>query len=224
MLWLLRVVAGADRGRMIGVEPGVELRVGHAPAADLRLEDPSVSAVHARLVVRERDLELFDEGSAAGVFVDGARVERATVGHDARLGIGSVVIKVTKDYAPAGIEIVSNGRPRAPVRHHARVFDRKGGSFDEVPLDDLLRILMTSPLTKTLELDCREGWAEIVIAGGAIAGLTVHLHEADAAFPSDPAPAILRMLRWHGQYELRNGGRASLDRPVPITEVLEPSR
>jgi len=64
-------------------------RVGRSVAADIRLDDPSVSRRHA-LLVSERDesLRILDDRSLNGVFVNGELVEWGTVldGDELRIG------------------------------------------------------------------------------------------------------------------------------------------
>lgn len=56
-----------------------QLKVGRSTGCELRIDDASVSGVHARLVVDNGRLRIFDAGSANGVFVNGARVNDAWI-------------------------------------------------------------------------------------------------------------------------------------------------
>ncbi|MEL6187928.1 MAG: ATP-binding protein [Myxococcota bacterium] len=59
--------------------------IGRDPAADLTIEDPTVSRVHAQIEVSRDGVVLSDLGSRHGTFIDGQRVESA------ELFAGSVV-------------------------------------------------------------------------------------------------------------------------------------
>ncbi|HSI80402.1 MAG TPA: FHA domain-containing protein [Solirubrobacterales bacterium] len=64
-------------------------RIGRSAAADIKLDDPTVSRRHA-LVVRtpEGDLRALDDRSLNGLFVNGRRVEWSRLGEGDELEIG----------------------------------------------------------------------------------------------------------------------------------------
>jgi FHA domain len=64
-------------------------RIGRSFAADIRLDDPSVSRRHA-LVVAEpgKDLRVLDDRSLNGVFVNGAKVDWGRLADGDELTIG----------------------------------------------------------------------------------------------------------------------------------------
>jgi len=74
--------------RVFAIEPGWT-RIGRSVAADVRLDDPSVSRRHA-LIVSEPDksLRLLDDRSLNGVFVNGKLVEWAKLKDGDELTIG----------------------------------------------------------------------------------------------------------------------------------------
>ncbi|HEX6918314.1 MAG TPA: FHA domain-containing protein, partial [Phycicoccus sp.] len=70
----LAVVGGPDAGRSRPLlPPGLD--VGRGPSSGLRVEDPSLSRVHARVLVDADGVRVEDLGSSNGVLVDGVRVE-----------------------------------------------------------------------------------------------------------------------------------------------------
>jgi transcriptional regulator with AAA-type ATPase domain len=74
------------------LEEGQTIVVGSGPSAELRIADRSVSATHCALAVEAGRLLVRDLGSKNGVFVGGARVERADVGPGASFVVGRVVL------------------------------------------------------------------------------------------------------------------------------------
>lgn len=62
--------------------------LGRDPACDLALNDPSVSARHAELIVSDRGLRVRDLGSTCGTKVNGERVAEATLQAGDRLALG----------------------------------------------------------------------------------------------------------------------------------------
>ena len=70
----------------VGIPP---LEIGREPGAGLVLDDPNVSRVHAQLQVRpDGAVELLDQRSANGTFVNGERIDRHLLqaGDDVRIG------------------------------------------------------------------------------------------------------------------------------------------
>jgi len=53
---------------------GRRILVGRAPSADLRLDDPRVSRLHARIEMRDDGVYVEDLGSRNGTTVDGCAV------------------------------------------------------------------------------------------------------------------------------------------------------
>ena len=76
--------------------PGATLSIGRAADAALRLDHPSVSRAHAELAFDGAHWELRDLDSKNGSFVDGIRVQRATLLRPCWLRFGDVY----GEYAP----------------------------------------------------------------------------------------------------------------------------
>ncbi|MCP3962225.1 MAG: FHA domain-containing protein [bacterium] len=69
-------------------------RIGRTFASDLVLPDIEVSREHAALRVTPEGLEIEDLGSRNGCFVDGRRIDRATVAPGAEVRFGAVTLQV----------------------------------------------------------------------------------------------------------------------------------
>ncbi len=81
------------------------LTIGRAPASDLRLEDASVSRVHARIEVGSNGTALEDLGSSYGTFLDGRQVsQRTPLAAGMRIELGDCRLEVAErvDRAAAG--------------------------------------------------------------------------------------------------------------------------
>jgi putative peptide zinc metalloprotease protein len=81
------------------------LVIGRAAASDLRLDDPSVSRIHAQIELDERGAGLQDAGSSYGTFVDGRRLSERVVLHAGmRIDLGDRRLEVADrtDAAAAG--------------------------------------------------------------------------------------------------------------------------
>jgi hypothetical protein len=68
------------------------VRLGRSFAADLRLENPTVSRRHAILSREDDGWVLLDDRSANGSWVDGQRVTRAPLRDGARIRLGNVAM------------------------------------------------------------------------------------------------------------------------------------
>jgi ABC transport system ATP-binding/permease protein len=71
-----------------------ELNVGRGDNNDIKLDGLQISTRHARLVRAGNDTVIDDLGSTNGVYANGVRVSRQTVGPDDSVQIGAFVIRV----------------------------------------------------------------------------------------------------------------------------------
>lgn len=89
----VHVIAGPDAGTVADIT-GDSLSIGRSPTAGLRLRDPLVSRVHARILLAETPVVL-DSGSAHGTVVGGRTITRSTpVGYGERITLGSTVLVI----------------------------------------------------------------------------------------------------------------------------------
>ena len=75
---------------------GRRVLVGRAPSADLRLDDPRVSRLHARIEMREDGVYVEDLGSRNGTTVDGEPVSvprRLEVDDEVTVGAAALVFR-----------------------------------------------------------------------------------------------------------------------------------
>jgi pSer/pThr/pTyr-binding forkhead associated (FHA) protein len=81
-------------GESLLVPLGVEvLRIGRGLAADLRLDENSVSRRHAIVVQDEQGTRILDDRSSNGTFVNGRRVEQAQLSHGDEVMLGRVALR-----------------------------------------------------------------------------------------------------------------------------------
>jgi S1-C subfamily serine protease len=101
-MWLV-IESGPEAGRSARIE-GPRFTIGSAADCGLRIEHPDVAAHHATIVLgRDGHLELRDEGSPEGVFVEGERVtEPVALNGDEKLRLGNDVLLSLSMDQPAG--------------------------------------------------------------------------------------------------------------------------
>src|SRR5689334_1644141 len=76
------------------------IKVGKVPASHLRLEDETVSRMHAVIeATSPTDVRIIDLGSTTGTFVNGAKINKATLQSGDTLQIGDTRIEVTIEAA-----------------------------------------------------------------------------------------------------------------------------
>jgi pSer/pThr/pTyr-binding forkhead associated (FHA) protein len=95
--------SGLEHGRYLEVQGPRErllvrlereiTRIGRGLAADLRLDENSVSRRHAMLVHDAAGARILDDRSSNGTFVNGRRVEQATLKSGDELMLGRVVLR-----------------------------------------------------------------------------------------------------------------------------------
>ncbi|HYH58296.1 MAG TPA: trypsin-like peptidase domain-containing protein [Thermoleophilaceae bacterium] len=100
-MWLV-IESGPSEGRSVRIR-GERVTIGSAPDCDLRVEHDDVEPHHATIVVgRDGHLELRDEGSREGVFVEGERVtEPVPLNGDERVRLGNDVLLALSMDEPA---------------------------------------------------------------------------------------------------------------------------
>ena len=83
-----------EHGGCIVLELGGEsMRVGRSPAADLVVDDASVSRRHAVFVRRDERTVILDDRSRNGIVVNGARVQEAALDDGDRIALGNVTLR-----------------------------------------------------------------------------------------------------------------------------------
>jgi S1-C subfamily serine protease/pSer/pThr/pTyr-binding forkhead associated (FHA) protein len=97
----LRPAAGGARLRLD--ESGRAQTIGRGPGVDLTIADDTVSKVHARLVCDPATgrVRITDLGSSNGTYVDGTRITESEAAPGARLRLGTVELRLTREAAVA---------------------------------------------------------------------------------------------------------------------------
>ena len=86
------VVYGANLGKAYYLQQPEQI-VGRSLTCDIQLDEDSVSRAHARIAVEHQVTTVCDLDSTNGVFVNGHRVQRATLKDGDRLHLGETVLK-----------------------------------------------------------------------------------------------------------------------------------
>ena len=92
----LIVVAGPDRGKVFPLHPTDTMLIGRSRATATRLSDPHVSRVHCELSRQGSDILISDFDSAAGTFINGARIKQQVLRPGEVLRIGSTHLQLLR--------------------------------------------------------------------------------------------------------------------------------
>lgn len=87
----LAVILGADAGKVFRIDkPRVVL--GRGAGCDIQLTDSEVSRRHAMLEIRGDEVSIKDLGSTNGTFVDGVKVNQATLESQQEFSLGTTTL------------------------------------------------------------------------------------------------------------------------------------
>ena len=87
----LIVLAGSDVGKMFKLEDG-ETVLGRSHRADIKLDDDSISRMHAKLVLSENDVHVEDLNSSNGTMVNGERIAYQNLRDGDKIRLGETTI------------------------------------------------------------------------------------------------------------------------------------
>lgn len=120
------------------VEDGASVRIGREETCGFRLPHPSVSRTHARLDHGDAGWRLRDEGSKNGCFVDGARVDEATLAGPCWLRFGDVYCEFEPISASRADALASGDRDRR-ARSQAMTLRLRSAQRQDEVIEDIVR-------------------------------------------------------------------------------------
>ena len=95
-MWLLKTSGDADPAFSFRILPGNIKTIGRSAGAEFIVDAALVSRVHCRLTAGATELQVIDLDSTNGTFVNGKRVDEATLKEGDRLGVGRVELVVSR--------------------------------------------------------------------------------------------------------------------------------
>jgi pSer/pThr/pTyr-binding forkhead associated (FHA) protein len=98
-MWILRALGvETDNALTYRLLPGHVKTAGRSPRSDFVIDAPLVSRLHCRLTVSEEGIvEVQDLDSTNGTWINGERVQRATLADGAVLKIGRAEMVLERD-------------------------------------------------------------------------------------------------------------------------------
>ena len=129
-------LTSTDGAHSFELKEGATLVVGRAPTSDVPVIDPTISRRHAEVDYRDGTIVVRDLGSSNGTFVNGMRVEEATVGAGDTITFGKVGFRVQR------VSIST------PARHSGPTAKAPGATIvRQLPVRDQSLAGMQSPLS-----------------------------------------------------------------------------
>jgi hypothetical protein len=185
------------------------------------LVEEMVSRRHAHIQMQSGVITIEDLGSTNGTFVNGEKIQRATLREGDRVLIGTSILKVVS----VGVQGPESRReaprmPRVTARQRGRGEEgpRMTGNLEEIPLPDLLQLFGTSRKDGVLVIRTESRTGRIYLDKGLIHFASI---EGQPELPS--VKAVYRMLGWlQGLFELDPPSAQRFDNPVNanVQEVL----
>jgi pSer/pThr/pTyr-binding forkhead associated (FHA) protein len=165
-----------------------------------------VSRRHARITMEQGVVSIEDLGSTNGTFVNGEKIQRATLQEGDRVLIGTSILKLVSvpvERVPrAGshklVEKAPTLQQNEPVTTGSGEARRMSGSLEEIPLPDLMQLFGTSKKTGVLVLRAEGQIGRIYLRDGL-----VYFAQIESQPEVVPVKACFRMLSWKtGFFEL----------------------
>lgn len=206
---MLRFISGKYQGGEFPLIEGVPVVVGRSSDLDMVLVEEMVSRRHAHIEMRSGVVQVEDLGSTNGTFVNGERVQKASLTEGDRLLIGTSILKlVAVDDVPPGsrrnLQKVAFGKETIRQQSSSGSAARMTGNLEEIPLPDLMQLFGTSRKDGTLVVHSTKV-GRLHLRGGEV---------IDAAIDGlnlSPTKAAYRMLSW-------SVGTFALEPEDPATE------
>jgi pSer/pThr/pTyr-binding forkhead associated (FHA) protein len=225
--YALRFVSGKYQGGEFPLSEGEDVVVGRSSDLDMVLVEEMVSRKHAVFRLTGGVLTVEDQGSTNGTFVNGERIDKATLNEGDRVLIGTSILRVVGSDATSPVEgrksMLENAtmkatRPRTNEPPASIEPPRMTGSLEEIPLPDLMQLFSTSKKSGVLVLRNAESVGRLYLDQGRIRHA-----EINTSAGLSPTKAVYRLLGFtRGQFALDPPEDRTFAAPLDLgaTEVL----
>jgi len=198
----LRFISGKYQGGEYPLEDGRQIVIGRSSDLDMVLVEEMVSRRHAQISMNAGVISIEDLGSTNGTFVNGEKIQRATLREGDRVLVGTSILKVVSVplEEARGEGSGAARRPAATLQQRTMVGEapRMTGNIEEIPLPDLLQLFGTSKKNGVLVIRTETLTGRIFLNQGLVAHAVI-----DGMPQLSAAKAAYRMLAWQsGVFEL----------------------
>ncbi len=223
----LRFISGKYQGGEYPLEEGRRIVIGRSSDLDMVLVEEMVSRRHSQIAMQNGIITIEDLGSTNGTFVNGEKIQRATLREGDRVLIGTSILKVVSIPLDEG----QQGRPDlqqvaarraaaqgAAGRTTVGEAPRMTGNLEEIPLPDLLQLFGTSRKNGVLVIRTETLVGRIYLTQGRVT-----FAEIDGMAQLSSQKAAYRMLSWQsGVFELEPPAQREFSNPwdASVQELL----
>lgn len=191
---VLRFISGKYQGGEFPLQEGVKVVVGRSSDLDMVLVEEMVSRRHAHIEMRTGIVYVEDLGSTNGTFVNGERVEKASLTEGDRLLIGTSILKLVavEDVPPGSrrnLQQVALGKETVRNQQATGSVARMTGNLEEIPLPDLMQLFGTSRKDGTLVIQSTHV-GRLHLRAGEVVDASIE------GIPLAAQKAAYRMLSW----------------------------
>lgn len=209
----LRFISGKYQGGEYPLEEGRQIVIGRSSDLDMVLVEEMVSRRHAQISMHGGIISIEDLGSTNGTFVNGEKIQRATLREGDRVLVGTSILKVVSVPVEEARAEGSGAarRPAAGMQQRTMVGEapRMTGNIEEIPLPDLLQLFGTSKKNGVLVIRTETLTGRIYLSTGLVAHASI-----DGMPQLSAAKAAYRMLAWQsGVFELEPPATEEFENP-----------
>lgn len=222
--YALRFVSGKYQGGEFPLSDGEDVVVGRSSDLDMVLVEEMVSRRHAIFRMADGMLSVEDLGSTNGTFVNGERINKATLKEGDRVLIGTSILRVVTSEVSSATAAKRSMLETQKIRSRtgepvaSQEPPRMSGSLEEIPLPDLMQLFSTSKKSGVLVLRATTSVGRLYLEQGRIRHA-----EIDTSPNLKPEKAIYRLLSFtRGTFALDPLDDRKFENPLDLsaTEVL----
>lgn len=168
----LRFIIGKYKGAEFRLPTSGMIRVGRASELEVVLAEDRMSRIHAEILISHGVVTISDQGSTNGTYVNAKRITgtaRLVMGDRILVGTSLIRLAAATGSGP-GLEEARKHVEMHSATQGIGTLDRMSGLLDEIPLEDLLRLLTTSRKTGVLTVQAETEFGRIYLSDGEVVG------------------------------------------------------
>ena len=203
MPYVLRFIAGQFEGGEFPLKPNREIIIGRSSEYDMVLDEERVSRCHAKIFTFNGEVVVKDQGSTNGTFLNGQRIDEATLKVGDRLLVGASVMEFAsleqESRTAEDKDSASRGSGQGNVRATVSMSQQMRGCFPEdAELTDILTFWTHARRSGVLHVESDGGdFADLYFDGGVMNGVRLKMADSEG-FCIGGRKSFFRVISWAG--------------------------